>query len=232
MTASGCGATVKEYGHLLAHDPAYRDKAARISALTKDLCEVVQPKTCAANRQGPASPSSRPARCSTASRCAARSRRCSRAAGYELTPVADAHLCCGSAGTYSILQPELSGAAARAQARRAAGRRARGDRHRQHRLPRAPAGAARRRRYATGSSCSTKRWQRRIPHGNAASPWSRAACPHDCPDTCGDAGDGEGRRRGEDPGRSDACRSPTARCAPRSRTTSSAPMRPTACCIR
>src|SRR5688500_12898886 len=40
-TASGCGVTVKDYGHLLAHDPAYRDKAARISALAKDLCEVV-----------------------------------------------------------------------------------------------------------------------------------------------------------------------------------------------
>ena len=40
MTASGCGVTVKDYGHLLAHDPAYRDKAARISALTRDLCEV------------------------------------------------------------------------------------------------------------------------------------------------------------------------------------------------
>src|SRR3954469_11978954 len=41
MTASGCGATVREYGDLLAHDPAYRDKAARIGALTKDLCEVI-----------------------------------------------------------------------------------------------------------------------------------------------------------------------------------------------
>jgi glycolate oxidase iron-sulfur subunit len=41
MTASGCGATVKEYGHLLAHDPAYRDKAARIAGLTKDLAEVI-----------------------------------------------------------------------------------------------------------------------------------------------------------------------------------------------
>src|SRR3954466_7544387 len=45
MTASGCGATVREYGELLAHDPAYRAKAARISALTKDLCEVVPPES-------------------------------------------------------------------------------------------------------------------------------------------------------------------------------------------
>src|SRR5205814_3872716 len=41
ITASGCGVTVKEYGHLLAQDPEYREKAARISALARDLCEVI-----------------------------------------------------------------------------------------------------------------------------------------------------------------------------------------------
>jgi glycolate oxidase iron-sulfur subunit len=44
MTASGCGATVREYGELLAHDPAYRDKAARIAALARDLSEVIPPE--------------------------------------------------------------------------------------------------------------------------------------------------------------------------------------------
>jgi glycolate oxidase iron-sulfur subunit len=106
VTASGCGATVKEYGHLLAHDPAYRDKAARISAMTRDLSEVVQPG--AGTGTG---------RIAFHSPCSLQHGQQIRGkvevlleqAGYELAPVADAHLCCGSAGTYSILQPELSG---------------------------------------------------------------------------------------------------------------------------
>ena len=109
MTASGCGATVREYGQLLQHDPAYRDKAARISAMTKDLCEVV-PETAAEKL-------SMPRRVAFQSPCSLQHGQQVRgkveallqAAGYELSPVADGHLCCGSAGTYSILQPELSG---------------------------------------------------------------------------------------------------------------------------
>jgi len=104
-TASGCGSTVKEFGHLLAHDPAYCDKAARISALSKDLSEVVQPA--AGTGKG---------RIAFQSPCSLQHGQQLRGnieslleqAGYELTPVPDAHLCCGSAGTYSILQPELS----------------------------------------------------------------------------------------------------------------------------
>ena len=109
MTASGCGSFVKEFGHHFQDDPEYRDKAARISTMTRDLCEIV--------------PESGVRRGSGAGRVAFQS-PCSlqhgqqlrgkveallAAAGYELTPVADGHLCCGSAGTYSILQPELSG---------------------------------------------------------------------------------------------------------------------------
>jgi glycolate oxidase iron-sulfur subunit len=105
ITASGCGATVKEYGHLLAHDPAYRDKAARIAALAKDLSEVVT--TTAGAAKG---------RIAFHSPCSLQHGQQIRdkveallaQAGYELAPVADAHLCCGSAGTYSILQPALS----------------------------------------------------------------------------------------------------------------------------
>jgi hypothetical protein len=71
MTASGCGATVKEYGHLLAHDPAYRDKAARIAGLTKDLAEVIPVDALPRASRRAGSPSTLPARCSTASRSAA-----------------------------------------------------------------------------------------------------------------------------------------------------------------
>ena len=112
MTASGCGSTVREYGHYLAEDPAYANKAARVGALTKDLSEVV----------GAESGRLEFANTGTAERVAFHS-PCSlqhgqqlrgaveqvlASAGYGLTPVPDAHLCCGSAGTYSILQPELS----------------------------------------------------------------------------------------------------------------------------
>ena len=108
MTASGCGSTVREYGHLLENDPVYRDKAARISALTRDLCEVVPE---AALRR-----SASPRRVAFQSPCSlqhgqqlrGRVEALLKAAGHELTPVAEGHLCCGSAGTYSILQPELS----------------------------------------------------------------------------------------------------------------------------
>src|SRR5580765_76738 len=109
MTASGCGATVKEYGHLLAQDPAYREKAARIAGLTEDLAEVIPldavPNGIAAGRIAFHSPCTlqhgQQIRGAVESRLAR--------AGFELTPVRDAHLCCGSAGTYSLLQPAIAG---------------------------------------------------------------------------------------------------------------------------
>ncbi len=116
MTASGCGSTVKEYGHLLAHDAAYRDKAARISAITRDLAEVV-----AAELERPGALDAldlRPAEATLAFHppCSLQhgqqikgvTEKILVAAGFELAPVADAHLCCGSAGTYSVLQPQLA----------------------------------------------------------------------------------------------------------------------------
>ncbi len=114
MTASGCGVTVKEYGHLLAQDPSYAHKAARISALTRDLGEVVAGHA-AALEQRLAKAGAR-GRVAVHSPCSLQHGQGVRnvvegllaRAGYELTPVHDAHLCCGSAGTYSILQPELS----------------------------------------------------------------------------------------------------------------------------
>ena len=109
MTASGCGSTVKEYGHLLQHDPAYREKAARISAMTRDLSEVVPEN--AIGRKGKSSRVAFQSPCSLqhGQQLGGKVEALLLKAGYELAPVADGHLCCGSAGTYSILQPELSG---------------------------------------------------------------------------------------------------------------------------
>lgn len=111
MTASGCGLMVKEYGELLADDPAYADKARQVSALARDLCEVLAGEDLAAYAgigQG--------MRVAFQSPCTLQHglglegvvedilRRC----GYVPTSVPDAQQCCGSAGTYSILQPDMA----------------------------------------------------------------------------------------------------------------------------
>lgn len=117
VTASGCGVTVKEYGHFLQHDAVYAGKAAKISALAKDIGEVLHAelehiKQLLTRRQAEAGRK----RLSFHSPCTLQHGMRIRgvvekilvAAGFDLTAVPDAHLCCGSAGTYSILQPELS----------------------------------------------------------------------------------------------------------------------------
>ncbi|MBI4292237.1 MAG: glycolate oxidase subunit GlcF [Betaproteobacteria bacterium] len=117
ITASGCGAMVKDYGHALAHDKAYAAKAARISALAKDIAEVVAAELGALARLAPKDPSLGPGpRVAFHPPCTLQhgqkikgvTERVLEAAGFELAPVPDSHLCCGSAGTYSILQPKLS----------------------------------------------------------------------------------------------------------------------------
>jgi glycolate oxidase iron-sulfur subunit len=105
MTASGCGSFVKEYAHHFQDDPATLAKAERIAALTKDLSEVVAPvERKFRGRVAFQSPCS----LQHGQQLRGKVESLLRAAGYELTPVADGHLCCGSAGTYSILQPDLS----------------------------------------------------------------------------------------------------------------------------
>jgi glycolate oxidase iron-sulfur subunit len=108
MTASGCGVTVKDYGHLLAGDAAYREKAARVSAMTRDLSEVLlDEKSWEGKGKGPIAFQS-PCTLQHGQRLNGNVETLLQRAGFTLTPVADAHLCCGSAGTYSLLQPEIS----------------------------------------------------------------------------------------------------------------------------
>ena len=107
MTASGCGVTVKEYGHLLAQDPQYAAKAQRISALTRDLCEVITPQLLERRAHGKVAFQS-PCTLQHGQQLRGKVEALLRGAGYELTPVDDAHLCCGSAGTYSLLQPDIA----------------------------------------------------------------------------------------------------------------------------
>ena len=118
MTASGCGSHVLEYAHLLQDDPDYAVKAARVVLATRDISEVI---TAEAEALGallqncmPLPESEKPLAfqnpCSLQHGLKIRGTVESllTAAGYTLTPVADSHLCCGSAGTYSVLQPEIS----------------------------------------------------------------------------------------------------------------------------
>ncbi len=119
ITASGCGVQVKDYGHYLRDDPAYGEKAARVSALARDVSEVVAAELdrTASNSPFPFPfPIPRPRKIAFQSPCTLQhGQRLSGVVegllarlGFQLAPVRDGHLCCGSAGTYSLLQPELA----------------------------------------------------------------------------------------------------------------------------
>ena len=110
-TASGCGVTVKDYGRLLAEDPEYAADAARIAGMTRDLAEVAAPFTELASRdEGAFGKVAWHAPCTLrhGQRVSGIVEKLLARAGFELVEVRDAHLCCGSAGTYSLLQPRLS----------------------------------------------------------------------------------------------------------------------------
>jgi len=110
INASGCGTTVKDYGHLLREDSEWADKAARISALTKDVTEFF-------NDFGLATPARETAKSVTYhSACSMQHgqklrlepKRLLAAAGFAVKDTPESHLCCGSAGTYNLMQPELA----------------------------------------------------------------------------------------------------------------------------
>lgn len=112
LTATGCAPTVYEYGRLLENDPAYAEKAARVSALAMDISQYVEQQ----DLSGFQAPGMPPGAIAFHSPCTlqhglkrpGRVEALLQGLGFELTPVADAHLCCGSAGSYSILQAGLS----------------------------------------------------------------------------------------------------------------------------
>jgi glycolate oxidase iron-sulfur subunit len=108
VTASGCSVTVKDYGHLLSEDPAYAEKAKRISALARDLAEVITPEMVTAGTRKEKLAFHSPCTLQHGQQIRGRVEALLAKAGYELTPVNDAHLCCGSAGTYSLTQPAIS----------------------------------------------------------------------------------------------------------------------------
>ncbi len=109
ITASGCGTTIKDYGHMLRLDPAYAEKAARVSALAKDITEYLTsldlPRQEAKNMTV-----AYHSACSMqhGQKITVAPKLLLKNAGFTVRDPAEGHLCCGSAGTYNILQPEIS----------------------------------------------------------------------------------------------------------------------------
>jgi len=111
VTASGCGTTVKDYGFMFRDDPQWADRAARVSALARDVSEVL------ADFQPAADAPQRGLRVAYHSACSlqhgqglrAGPQRLLQAAGFTVLEPAEGHICCGSAGTYNLLQPQIAG---------------------------------------------------------------------------------------------------------------------------
>jgi len=112
-SASACGLMVKDYGRLLAGDPDRAAKARRVSEATRDLAEVIAPDDLARaglrRRDGLRVAWQAPCTLQHGQRLGGRVEMLLEAVGHTLTPTREATLCCGSAGTYSLLHPELSG---------------------------------------------------------------------------------------------------------------------------
>jgi glycolate oxidase iron-sulfur subunit len=111
MTASGCGVHVREYDRLLRDDPVYAEKAARVVALVRDIGEVLAREDLSAlkGRVRTAKVAFHaPCTLQHGLRQAGEVERLLRESGLRLTPVPQPHLCCGSAGSYSILQPGIA----------------------------------------------------------------------------------------------------------------------------
>lgn len=110
QTASGCGAFVIEYGHLLKDDPAYAKKAEKISSLSKDLVEILKQEDLSSLAVNADKKLAFHCPCTLqhALKLNGAVESILKKVGFSLTTVPDSHLCCGSAGTYSVTQPELS----------------------------------------------------------------------------------------------------------------------------
>ncbi|MCB1536650.1 MAG: glycolate oxidase subunit GlcF [Rhodoblastus sp.] len=110
ITASGCGTTVKDYGYMLREDAAYAEKAARVSALAKDVTEYLSTLEWAPTMQ-PNMAIAYHSACSMqhGQKITDLPKNLLRKAGFTVKDIPESHICCGSAGTYNIMQPDLAG---------------------------------------------------------------------------------------------------------------------------
>ncbi len=111
VTASGCGTTIKDYGFMFREDPAYAEKAARVSALAKDVTEFVATLDLGAPTVESDLVVAYHSACSMQHGQGIRTepKALLTRAGFTVKEVPEGHICCGSAGTYNILQPEIAG---------------------------------------------------------------------------------------------------------------------------
>jgi glycolate oxidase iron-sulfur subunit len=110
INASGCGTMVKDYGHLLAHDPAYAERANKIAELTRDVSEFCQSFDLGPPKRWSSIRVAYHAACSLqhGQRIVEEPKALLSMAGFTVMGIPESHICCGSAGTYNILQPDLA----------------------------------------------------------------------------------------------------------------------------
>ncbi len=110
ITASGCGTTVKDYGFMLRTDPAYAKRAARVASLAKDIAEYLAGLPLKPDQNAPGLAVAYHSACSLqhGQRVTRQPKELLARLGFVVKDVADGHLCCGSAGTYNILQPDIA----------------------------------------------------------------------------------------------------------------------------
>jgi glycolate oxidase iron-sulfur subunit len=110
ITASGCGTTIKDYGYMLRNDPAYAEKAARVSALARDISEYLVGLDLGAPAAHSGLTVAYQSACSLqhGQKITRQPKDLLAIAGFKVRDIAEAHLCCGSAGTYNIMQPDIA----------------------------------------------------------------------------------------------------------------------------
>jgi len=109
ITASGCSAFLKDYGRVFAGEPEWKARADAFVAKVKDFSELAKPAAAAPPDGAPVIDYHPPCSLQHGQRLHGRGEAMLKAAGFTLAPIPDAHLCCGSAGSYSLLHPEISG---------------------------------------------------------------------------------------------------------------------------
>jgi glycolate oxidase iron-sulfur subunit len=110
ITTSGCGTTVKDYGFMLRTDPAYAERAGKVAGLARDISEYLAALPLAADQSAPGLVVAYHAACSLqhGQRVTRQPKELLVKLGFQVKDVPDGHLCCGSAGTYNILQPDIA----------------------------------------------------------------------------------------------------------------------------
>ncbi|MBM3562621.1 MAG: glycolate oxidase subunit GlcF [Alphaproteobacteria bacterium] len=111
INASGCGTSVKDYGHMFRNDPTFADRAAHISSIARDVTELLQEIGFAPSGDAPKLRVAYHSACSLqhGQKISREPVALLRAAGFEVVDIPEGHICCGSAGTYNVLQPKLAG---------------------------------------------------------------------------------------------------------------------------